>query len=300
MVLKEEIKAGIIVVVSLAILSGSVILIGGSSLFEKIDKYYVKFMNASGLETGAQVRLGGVRVGRVTNIQAPEKPGDPVTLEVGVKRGTILYKGTKAQVGQIGFVGDIFLLLAVENTTNDRIRPGDIIPSDEKVQFDTLMSKVNGLSKSVDTLIIDIDKLFSQKNLKGIETLIGNTNSAIVSGSSNLDKVAASLKGTTDKLERVLNEVEDVIRGNKGEVTLLIRRAREDIEKAEGMIKSIESTAKSVEKTSKSADRLIISQSKNLDNLLNTMTRTTEELQELLQEIKNKPWSIIYKEKRGE
>jgi len=30
------------------------------------------------------------------------------------------------------------------------------------------------------------------------------------------------------------------------------------------------------------------------------MTKTTEELQEMLQEIKNKPWSIIYKEKRGE
>jgi phospholipid/cholesterol/gamma-HCH transport system substrate-binding protein len=300
MALKEEIKAGIIVVVSLAILSGSVVLIGGSSLFEKIDKYYVRFMNAAGLETGAQVRLGGVRVGRVTNIYAPDKPGDPVTVEVGVKRGTILYKGTKAQVGQIGFVGDIFLLLAVENTTNDRIRPGDTIPSDEKVDFDALMSKVNGLSQSVGILIRDVDKLFSQKNLKGIESLIGNTNTAIVSGSSNLDKVAAGLKGTTDRLERVLNEVEDVVRGNKGEVTLMIRKAREDIEKAEGMIKSMESTAKSVEKTSKSADRLIIGQSKNLDNLINTMTRTTEELQELLQEIKNKPWSIIYREKRGE
>jgi phospholipid/cholesterol/gamma-HCH transport system substrate-binding protein len=300
MALKEEIKAGIIVVVSLAVLSGSVILIGGSSLFEKIDKYYVRFMNAAGLETGDQVRLGGVRVGRVTNIHAPDKPGDPVTVEVGVKRGTILYKGTKAQVGQIGFVGDIFLLLAVENTTNDRIRPGDTIPSDEKVDFDALMSKVNGLSQSVGILIRDVDKLFSQKNLKGIESLIGNTNTAIISGSSNLDKVAVSLKGTTDRLERVLNEVEDVVRGNKGEVTLMIRKAREDIEKAEGMIKSIESTAKSVEKTSKSADRLIIGQSKNLDNLINTMTRTTEELQELLQEIKNKPWSIIYREKRGE
>jgi phospholipid/cholesterol/gamma-HCH transport system substrate-binding protein len=300
MALKEEIKAGIIVVVSLVILSGSVILIGGSSLFEKSDKYYVRFMNAAGLETGAQVRLGGVRVGRVTNVYVPDKPGEPVTVELGLKRGTLLYKGTRAQVSQIGFVGDIFLLLAVKDTTNERIRPGDTIPSDEKIELDALVSKVSGLSQSVDTLIRDADKLFNQKNLKGIETLIDNTNTAIVSGSSNLDKVAASLKGTTERLDRVLNEVEGVVHGNKAEVTLLIKKAREDIEKAEGMIKSIESTAKSVEKTSNSADRLITRQSKNLDSLMNTMTRTTEELQELLQEIKNKPWSIIYREKRGE
>jgi len=30
------------------------------------------------------------------------------------------------------------------------------------------------------------------------------------------------------------------------------------------------------------------------------MTKTTEELQDLLQEIKHKPWSVLYKQKGGE
>jgi ABC-type transporter Mla subunit MlaD len=162
------------------------------------------------------------------------------------------------------------------------------------------MAKMNTLSQSVDSLIKDIDKLFSQKNVKGIETLIGNTNSAIISGSSSLEKITMNMKDTTGKLERVLNEVEDVIRNNKGEVAQLIKKAREDIEKAGEMIKSIESTAKSVERTSKTADKAIDLQSRNLENLIGTMTKTTEELQELLQEIRHKPWSVIYKEKRGD
>ena len=62
--MKEEIKAGIIIVASFLILTALVILIGGSNLFEKFDVYYVKVMNTSGLETGAQVKLGGVRVGQ--------------------------------------------------------------------------------------------------------------------------------------------------------------------------------------------------------------------------------------------
>jgi ABC-type transporter Mla subunit MlaD len=298
--LKEEIKAGIIIIASLMILSGFIVLIGGSQLFEKLDVYYIQVMNASGLETGAQVRLGGVRVGRVLDIKAPDKPGEPVSVEIGIKRGTVLYKGTKALISQVGFVGDIYLLLAVDNTTNEKIKAGDIIPSEEKVQFDVLMAKINGLSQSVDTLIKDIDKLFNEKNIKGIESLIGNTNNAIVSGSTSLDKVASSLKATTDKLERVLSEIEDIVKVNKDEVSQLIKKAREDIDKAGEMIKSIESTAKSVDRTSKSVDRVIDLQSRNIENLINTMTNTTEELQELLQEIKHKPWSIIYKEKRGE
>jgi phospholipid/cholesterol/gamma-HCH transport system substrate-binding protein len=298
--LKEEIKAGIIIIASLAILSSFIILIGGSQLFEKYDKYYIKIMNTAGLETGAQVRLGGVRVGRVTDVNPPSKPGEPVTVEIGVKKGTALYKGTKALITQIGFVGDIYLLLAVDSTINERIKVGDVIPTEEKVEFDLLMAKMNTLSQSVDSLIKDMDKLFSQKNIKGIETLIGNTNNAIVSGSSNLEKISINMKDTAGKLERVLNEVEDLIRTNKGEVTQLIKKTREDIEKAGEMIKSIESTARSVEKTSKSADKAIDLQSRNLENLIGTMTKTTEELQELLQEIRHKPWSVIYKEKKGD
>ena len=297
--MKEEIKAGIIIVTSFIILSGFIILIGGSQVFEKFDKYYIKVMNAAGLEVGSQVKLGGVRIGRVLSIKAPNGPGEPVTVEIGIRKGAALYKGTKASITQIGFVGDIYLLLSVDKTTTERIKVGDIIPSQEQVQFDVLMSKVDGLSQTVDGLIKDIDKLFSEKNIKGIETLIGNTNEAIVSGSSNLDKVASSLKGTTNKLELVLNEIEELVKGNKGEVSQMIKKAREDLEKAGEMIKSIEATAKSVEKTSKSADRVIEIQSQNLEILLNTMNKTTEDLQDLFQEIKNKPWSIIYKERKG-
>lgn len=291
--MKEEVKAGIIIVSAIAILGVFIVLIGGGQFFQKYDNYYVKVMNAAGLETGTQVKLGGVRIGRITDIRPPLKPGEPVTIEIGLKKGAILYEGTKALITQVGFVGDIFLLLSVNNTTNKIIKPGDVIPSEEFMQMDILMAKINVLSTSVEKLVNDVDRLFNEKNVKGIEALIGNTNSAILSSTSSIDKVASSLKVSTDKLERVLNEVEDILKGNKGDVSQLLKKAREEIEKAGDMIKSIE-------KTSKSVDRAVDHQSKNLDHLVNSMTRTTEELQDLLQEIKNKPWSIIYKEKKGE
>jgi phospholipid/cholesterol/gamma-HCH transport system substrate-binding protein len=291
--MKEEVKAGIIIVSAIAILSVFIVLIGGGQFFQKYDKYYVKVMNAAGIETGAQVKLGGVRIGRITDVRPPLKPGEPVTVEIGLKKGSILYEGTKALITQVGFVGDIYLLLSINNTTNRILKPGDVIPSEELMQMDILMAKINALSASVEKLVNDVDRLFNEKNIKGIESLIGNTNSAIVSSTSSIDKIASSLKVSTDKLERVLTEVEDLVKSNKGDVSQLLKKAREDIEKAGDMINSIE-------KTSKSVGRSVDHQSKNIDHLVNSMTRTTEELQDLLQEIKNKPWSLIYKEKKGE
>ena len=291
--MKEEIKAGIIIGASLLILTVLIILIGGNNMFEKFDTNYVKVMNTAGLETGAQVKLGGVRVGRVLAVREPAGPGEPVIIELGIKKGTPIYKGTRAMITQLGFVGDLYLLLAIDRTTGTKLRAGDVIPSEEAVEFALIMSRVEGLTKSVDGLIKDVSKLFSQKNLDGIENLVGNMNKAVVSTSSNLEKVTLALRSATGKLEIVLNEVEGLVKDNKGEIAQLIRKAREDLDKAGDMISSIDRTAKSV-------DSAVVTQSQNLDALLNTMTETTEELKDVLQELKAKPWSVLHQERKGE
>lgn len=297
--LKEEIKAGIIIVVSFLLLSGSVILIGGTQFFEKLDNYYVKVMNSAGVEEGAPVKLGGVRIGKVLHIKIPTSPGEPITITIGIKKGTVLYKGTKASIAQVGFVGDLYLLLSLEKTTSERFKVGDVIPSEEQVQFAALMARLDSISQSVDGLIKDVNAVFNDKNKREIESILKNTNTTIVSGSSNIDKIASALKGTTAKLERVLDEVEDLVGGNKAEVAQLIKRARESIEKAGEMIKAIEATAKTVDKTMKTADRTIDSQSQNIDTLINNLNRTTDDLREVLHEVGNKPWSVVYKEEKG-
>ena len=297
--MKEEIKAGIIIVASFLILTALVILIGGSNFFEKFDVYYVKVMNTSGLETGAQVKLGGVRVGRVLAVREPKDPGEPVVMEIGLKQGTPVYQGTRALIAQLGFVGDLYLLLAIDQIDTksgkkiEKIKVGDVIPSEEAVQFALIMSRVEGLTRSVDGLIKDVDKLFNQKNLDGVEHLIVNLNKAVVSTNSNVDKVSAGLRSATKKLEIVLDEVEGLLKDNRGEVAQLIKKAREDLNKAGDMISSIE-------RTSNSVDAAVNLQSQNLDTLLKSLTETTAELQEVLQQINAKPWSVLYQENKGE
>jgi phospholipid/cholesterol/gamma-HCH transport system substrate-binding protein len=297
--LKEEIKAGVIIVVSFLILSGSVILIGGTQFFEKLDTYYVKVMNAAGIEEGAPVKLGGVRVGKVLKVMLPAAPGQPVTIVIGVKKGTELYKGTKASIAQVGFVGDLYLLLSLGKTPGERYRVGDTIPSEEQIQFGVLMARLDTISQSVDGLLKDVHALFSDENRNEIKSILKNTNTAIVTGTSDIDKVATALRGTTAKLEKVLAEVESLVGDNKAEVGRLITRAREGIEKAGKMIEAIETTAKSVDHTMKTADRTIDQQSQNIADLLDNLNRTTDDLRDVLQEVKSKPWSVVYKEGKG-
>lgn len=269
--LKEEIKAGIIIFSALVILSSFTIFIGGSQLFKKLDIYYVKAMNVAGLETGSQVRLGGVRVGSIMDINAPEGPGESLTITIGLNSGTVIYKGTRAIITQIGFVGDIYLLLSVEETADERINVGEVIPSVESMDFKILMAKIGNISESLDILIKNIDKLFSQSNIDDIQKLVKD-----VSG--------------------VLDEIKGIVKDSKGGISGLLSKASETIEKAGNMVTTIEETARSVDKTSQSLEGAVKLQSQNLTGLLDTLAETIEDMQEVLQEIKNKPWSVIYKE----
>lgn len=286
---KDEIKAGLIITSSFLILSAFVIIIGGSQLFKKSDTYFIKLKNVAGLEEGSQVRLGGLRVGKVFRISAPDKARDPITVTLAIDKGTHLYKGTTAFISQIGFVGDIYLQLSFINASGELIPPGSEIPSEEKIEFASMMTKMESLAHTTENLLKDVNKVFSEKNIKNVELIIEHADKAIVSGSANVEKMLASLKKTSDKLGVVLAEVEDAIKANKGEISATLKKAGETIEQANSMIRAIEQAAKK-------ADTAIDIQSQNIDALLGALTKTAGELTEALQELKAKPWSVIYKD----
>ncbi len=63
-----EVKVGAVILVSLTILVGFILVMGGLS-FQPTYAIYVDFDNPGGLQTGAPVRMAGVKVGKVDTIE---------------------------------------------------------------------------------------------------------------------------------------------------------------------------------------------------------------------------------------
>ncbi|MGH7435128.1 MAG: MlaD family protein [Polyangiaceae bacterium] len=62
-----EVKVGALILVSLGILSAFILVMGGFSM-QKTYSVYVDFDNPGGLQTGAPVRIAGVKVGSVESL----------------------------------------------------------------------------------------------------------------------------------------------------------------------------------------------------------------------------------------
>src|SRR5690242_18823666 len=73
-----EVKVGALILVSLLILAPFILIMGGLS-FEKTYTIYVDFDNPGGLQSGAPVRIAGVKVGTVKNLEFQGGKIDPKT-----------------------------------------------------------------------------------------------------------------------------------------------------------------------------------------------------------------------------
>lgn len=308
--LKEEIKAGVIIFTALAILTASVVLLSGKKSNRKYDLYQIELSNVGGLESGAHVRLGGVKVGKVQNIITPETFNDKITVVFGVKKGIALFKGTKASISQIGFIGDIYLHLSLDNLTEEPHTPGDTLPSVNPFQFDQILSKFVTISERVNSLILKTEKLLDDSTVNNIDSILSNLNNTLVKGSDNLDTVSRALLEITGEVKKVLNDLGSLISENKGGIRSLISNAENAIGRvseaiaaiedtalaSKQLIDSVEGTSFTIDKTSKSMKIAIDKHSHNLDTLFDELITATEQLNETLTELRKKPWRIIYKD----
>lgn len=75
----------------------------------------VHFADVAGLQTGAEVRFSGVRVGRVMRITLqgdPRFPGRPAQVTLAINRDVVLFEGDKFYVEQGAIIGDKYVSIS--------------------------------------------------------------------------------------------------------------------------------------------------------------------------------------------
>src|SRR5438094_7210184 len=68
---RNEVLTGILVVATLAVLTGILVLLGAPGLFRPLTTYKIYFDNAAGIKLGAPVLLAGRKIGQVAKLYSP-------------------------------------------------------------------------------------------------------------------------------------------------------------------------------------------------------------------------------------
>jgi phospholipid/cholesterol/gamma-HCH transport system substrate-binding protein len=199
-------RVGIIVFAALILLVGAILTIGGRrGFFLARAAYFARFPNSQGVVAGNQVRLAGVVVGAVHDIEVPKKPGQELTIHFDIERRYqhLLKTDSRVEIKTIGLLGDKYL----EVTPGSPDKPD--LPADSEVRAVTSPEIEKILASSGDLVenVLAISK--SLRNILGRteqgEGFLGEMTSPSAEGKA----LSRSLRETIDSANLLLTRIRE-------------------------------------------------------------------------------------------
>lgn len=170
MKISNEIKAGLVIVVAIAI--GVMFFAKTVTFLSGTYKLKTFFKHAGDLKTDAIVKLAGIEVGRVKEINFVYQPDTKVECVLEVSKDAKVRIDSIAYIGTAGFVGDAYVGLT-GGSFEEFFVPGDIVQSEEPLQTRLLLKKADNIATNLDRILIDIKTLVVD-NRENLDDILNN------------------------------------------------------------------------------------------------------------------------------
>jgi phospholipid/cholesterol/gamma-HCH transport system substrate-binding protein len=196
-VFTNEVKTGILVIVCLAILISFTISVGKIGIFKKEYKIQAVFSKVGGIEKDSPVRLSGVEVGKVEDVQLVyKKEGDTkVLLTLQLDQNAKIREGSEACVTTLGLMGEKYIELTPGNEGAPFIKAGTTINGKEPLDLEEMVDIAKKIATEVEATLADIRKLTNHLD----DTVVANR--------SNIDGILGNLNRTTANLEEFSDDI---------------------------------------------------------------------------------------------
>jgi phospholipid/cholesterol/gamma-HCH transport system substrate-binding protein len=172
----SQLKVGLIVLISLALLSTLLFLMtsaSGMSLFSHKIIVYTYFENSDGLKVGAPVNLEGVTIGEVTHVTVSNDPARKqtpvkVTMKIDPKYHLSLHTDSKASLSTVGVLGDTVLDINSESAVGPELQTGSELGTLETPNLTDVVKASQGTIESLNVILAKMNNIVDNiQNGKG-------------------------------------------------------------------------------------------------------------------------------------
>lgn len=159
--LTREQRIGLFFLVGLALLVVAVELTVGLGILRDRHTIYADFADVQGLDRGADVRLAGLRAGRVEGMAIE---GNRVRVAMAVDRALPLRRDAIARLDFRALSGERFVAIDLGSPTAPLARDGDVLVGETPASFSDAVDRLAGVAASMQdlaaTLQADAGRLF--------------------------------------------------------------------------------------------------------------------------------------------
>ncbi len=173
--MSRPVRVGIFVLGALSILAVGIFLIGrAQGLFSSGYILNATFVNVSGLQNGAQVRVGGINEGTVKVIKLPTRPDEKVTVVMQLAKLTrnVIKKDSVGSIRSEGLVGAQYVEISFGSNDAPSVQDGDTIASEPPIDFSDILKKTNTILDSTSSMTGNLNTV--AENLSQITSKIND------------------------------------------------------------------------------------------------------------------------------
>ena len=272
-------------------------------LNKEYDNYYTVFSESViGLYKDAQVKLNGIDVGNVTEIAIDSSNLNQVIVRFRVNKGTPIKIGTRAGMTHgISLTGEKQIVLSGGRFDEPDVQEGGFVPA-EKTAFDEMANKATDIIGHIDSLLTNINKIFSSENADNISSAIKNFEGAsrnLNNMTQNLNKPINNISNAAASMKNVLAEIEEAkIAAKTSENMDLVKEKIAAID-TKSMNENITQTLESINQLSKRLDQMVYKNQDQVGDAVVELNAVLENLEEFSQKIKNNPSVLIHAENKS-
>ena len=265
---RNEILTGLLVLVTVALVTGILILLGAPGLFRPLVTYKIYMDNASGIKLGAPVLLAGRKIGQVQELYSPVskedaaraeaaavalKSGEPsptpavkpkyeARIDVRVDKDAFVYKDARARLVTLGLLGETAIDFTQGNDSAGRASDGEIFAGERVPDFGESISKMLDIVKPVATE--------ATATLKELQTTASNL-SRITDENSQLNMALGQMRTFAENLTSMtardsslsiaLKNVEKISTdiSSSDNITITLQNFRESSDKLKGVMNDL-------------------------------------------------------------
>jgi len=295
--ISKEFKSGFIFLLAIIFLVYGLKYLKGLNVFQTNKPYYAIYDDIDGLQIGSSIRLNGFNVGMVNNIILNSDNNLVVTLNIDgldnipensickiVNQDLMGTKGVSLILGQSNSFansGDT-LLGRVENSLQDEVN-AQILP---------LKNKAEGLIGSVDSLLTIVTAVLNKNTRNSLSNSIKSLDETFAILSKTMVKIDSMVYDNDARVSKVLSNLESITTNlndsNSGIKPILynLSSISDTLSNANfgSLVNNINKISNNINSGSGSLTKLM-----NDEKLYNNLEKSTSELAELIEDIKNNP-----------
>jgi ABC-type transporter Mla subunit MlaD len=309
--MSTEAKVGAFVIATMLVLAVGVYLIHNTQEVKGQVIFKTYFRYAGGLAPGAAVLFGGIKIGEVTAVGP--SASDPTWIEVtfNVKSGTPINESSTARPGTVTIMGTPALLITTGENDARRLRPGEVVQSQEATSLDEVTRKLAAVADSANTLLTDLQGQVAELTarsrtvLANIDEITGSPNQKRIAGileqiNSILDRESPKIAQITDQISEFMTHVDSVAVSAKPvfpNINRTVTNVNKTVDDVRGSILNdldqLQGAIEQARAVLVAAQSVVGANAPNLAEMIRNLRVTSENVRAMSETLRQRPWNLI-------